>query len=212
MNLFTNNTIIYFVVYVIYFLGLVVGALIIDRLGLMDGIVEKLGESVHRFFLKYELDIYRGEREVVLHSLDSEDDLNSKGIFHGCLASVGLAKVAPQSESKVPDSVSKSKHLEGITGASTPSNSEVSVKSKRNCIEIWMGGVDPLMDYNNLFEKKLLTTKALYGCESSLICTGKYSNDFRSDFLFYLCNHHAFLSMFSASHQIRLLILLKFLL
>ena len=86
MNLFTNNTIIYFVVYVIYFLGLVVGALIIDRLGLMDGIVEKLGESVHRFFLKYELDIYRGEREVILHSLDSEDDLNSKGIFHGCLA------------------------------------------------------------------------------------------------------------------------------
>ncbi len=107
MNLFTNNTIIYFVVYVIYFLGLVVGALIIDRLGLMDGIVEKLGESAHRFFLKYELDIYRGEREVILHSLDSEDDLNSKGIFHGCLASVGLAKVAPQSESKVPDSVSK---------------------------------------------------------------------------------------------------------
>ena len=158
-----------FGIYCAYFIGLVITALIFDRIGCCDGVVERLGHSAHAAFLKY-------ERPKLLEKEGKKDEINGppKG---GCCKKAQYARVAP---SDVP--IEKKSQSQGCCSCIF----SLFCAPCRACSYCVCGAKFVGEEYNPLFLLKLLGNDSYFGTSEGLVCCCCCATSIMGDFIFYL--------------------------
>lgn len=202
----------YFGIYVAYFLGIVTLALILDRFGVADSAVGRLGESAHKSFMKYEVEAARTGKSNRSHkartaTVAPESEMMERGEANAdtsapapqgnCCCRGRSAQIAPTEASPNPPANSTAAN-EVIPISQEELEQLENDRKKQSCVSFICFGAPYIENYNPLFLKKLLTNKAFYGCDDNLVCCCWCATGFVGDFFFYLFNHHSILSMFAA--------------
>lgn len=172
----TEATYVHLGVYLAYFVGLLFLALMVDRCQVMNKLVNHLGDTSHQWFVQY-----KGDHQRSNSTANFGDDDSS--LIGPCGCFCGQAVVAQSAKVTA-------------TTASTPTDIRI---GSSVLYQFFCGPTIPLK-YCSSFRKRLLTGAAYWGCASHSFCCFSGSG-FLSDMMFYFCNNHIILSMFSASLQ-----------